>query len=165
MGDRVAVMRDGVLQQCDTPRALYADPVNAFVAGFIGSPPMNLIDAVVGAGGVRLGSTLVPIAGDVPAPRDRPVTVGVRPESLSVTVAGDGIPATVSIVEELGAEAFIYAQLVGADGAVEEGANVRGNVIVRGEPSAAPRGGELVHLRVKEESLLFFDAASGARLR
>ncbi|HZQ81441.1 MAG TPA: sn-glycerol-3-phosphate ABC transporter ATP-binding protein UgpC [Gaiellaceae bacterium] len=164
MGDRVAVMRDGVLQQCDTPRTLYADPVNAFVAGFIGSPPMNLVDGIAEAGGVRLGSTLV-AAPSVPARPGEAVTVGIRPESLSLAAAGDGIPATVSIVEELGAEAFVYAQLVGADGPVAEGANVKGNVIVRGEPSAAPRNGELVHLLVKEGSTLFFDAASGARLR
>ena len=60
MGDRVAVMKDGVLQQCDTPRALYDDPVNAFVAGFIGSPAMNLIDGLATAEGLRLGSTLLP---------------------------------------------------------------------------------------------------------
>ena len=67
MGDRVAVMKDGVLQQCDTPRALYAQPVNAFVAGFIGSPPMNLVEGTVEAGGVRVGSTLIPVSGGLPA--------------------------------------------------------------------------------------------------
>ena len=61
MGDRVAVMKDGVLQQCDTPRLLYDSPVNAFVAGFIGSPSMNLIEGTIDAGGVMLGSTVIPI--------------------------------------------------------------------------------------------------------
>ena len=61
MGDRVAVMKDGVLQQCDTPRVIYAQPVNAFVAGFIGSPPMNLVEGTVEAGGVRVGSTVIPV--------------------------------------------------------------------------------------------------------
>ncbi len=61
MGDRVAVMKDGVLQQCDTPRVLYESPVNAFVAGFIGSPAMNLIEGRIDAGGVMLGETVIPI--------------------------------------------------------------------------------------------------------
>ena len=62
MGDRVAVMQDGVLQQCDTPQALYAQPVNAFVAGFIGSPAMNIIDGTITDDGVTLGSTVVPLS-------------------------------------------------------------------------------------------------------
>src|SRR5471032_1351142 len=61
MGDRGAVMKDGVLQQCDTPRVLYDAPVNSFVAGFIGSPPMNLIEGTIATGGVTLGSTVIPI--------------------------------------------------------------------------------------------------------
>jgi multiple sugar transport system ATP-binding protein len=157
-------MRDGVLQQCDSPRTLYRDPANAFVAGFIGSPPMNLVDGVAVDGGVRLRSTVIR-ADAVPAAPGAAVTVGVRPESLCLASAGEGIPATVSIVEELGAEAFVYAQLEGADGAAADAANLGGNVIVRGEPGAAPRAGERVHLRVKEGSMLFFDAVSGARLR
>ena len=71
MGDRVAVMKDGVLQQCDTPRALYEDPVNAFVAGFIGSPSMNLLEGTVDGGGVRLGSTVLPVPGGLPRPSRR----------------------------------------------------------------------------------------------
>jgi multiple sugar transport system ATP-binding protein len=163
MGDRVAVMRDGVLQQCDTPRALYADPANAFVASFIGSPPMNLIDGIVEpGGGVRIGSTVV--AAEVPARPGGAVTAGIRPESLSLGRAGEGMPATVRIVEELGAEAFVYAQLAGVAGD-PAGANARGDVIVRVEAGAVPRAGEPVCLRVREGAMLFFDAASGARLR
>ena len=71
MGDRVAVMEDGMLQQCDTPHALYADPVNAFVAGFIGSPAMNLLQGTVEAGGVRVGSTVIPVAGGCRRPSAR----------------------------------------------------------------------------------------------
>jgi multiple sugar transport system ATP-binding protein len=163
MGDRVAVMRDGVLQQCDTPRALYTNPINAFVAGFIGSPPMNLLDGVVDAGGVRLGGSLVPVPVGPPAAPGAQLTVGIRPESLSLVPPGHGIPATVRIVEELGAEAFIYAQLVKANGIAAE-PNVKGNLIIRGEPGSAPGNGEPVHLRIEEGSLLFFDAVTGARI-
>jgi multiple sugar transport system ATP-binding protein len=158
MGDRVAVLRDGVLQQCDTPRALYDDPVNAFVAGFIGSPPMNLLDGTVETGGVRFGSVVLPVAGGLPRSAGETVTVGLRPEALSPAAAGDGIPVVVNIVEELGAEAFVHAQLASEDGPAGSA------VIARVEPSAAPDKGEVIHLSVKEGSMLFFDAASGSRI-
>jgi multiple sugar transport system ATP-binding protein len=161
MGDRVAVMRDGVLQQCDTPRASYEDPVNAFVAGFIGSPSMNLLGGTVAEDGVRLGATVVPVAGGLPKSIGDAVTVGLRPESLSLAPAGEGIAVTVSIIEELGAEAFVHAQLAnGADGALK----AESTIVARVEPRAAPDKGELVHLRVKDGSMLFFDALSGDRL-
>jgi len=155
MGDRVAVMKDGVLQQCDIPRTLYDDPVNSFVAGFIGSPPMNLLSGTVEAGGVKIGSTVLPAGTGLPRPVGEAVTVGLRPESLTPVAAGEGIPVVVDIVEELGAEAFVYAQLANGTG---------GAVIARVEPSAAPGKGDLIHLRVKEGSALFFDAVSGDRI-
>ena len=159
MGDRVAVMKDGLLQQCDTPRALYADPVNAFVAGFIGSPAMNLLQGTVEAGGVRLASAVIPVAGGVPKAVGEAVTVGLRPESLSLAPAGDGLPVIVTIVEELGAEAFVHAQL--ADKTADA---VKANIIARAESLAAPAKGDLIHLHVKEGSMLFFDAQSGDRI-
>jgi multiple sugar transport system ATP-binding protein len=160
MGHRVAVMKDGVLQQCDTPRALYEQPVNAFVAGFIGSPPMNLVDATVETGGIRVGAAVVAAAHGLPAAVGALVTVGLRPEALALAPAGEGIPATVSIVEELGAEAFVHAALAnGRDHAAE-----RAHIIMRVESSEAPRNGELIHLRVKDGSMLFFDSVTGDRI-
>ncbi|MGZ4462012.1 MAG: ABC transporter ATP-binding protein, partial [Gaiellaceae bacterium] len=161
MGDRVAVMEDGVLQQCDTPHALYDDPVNAFVAGFIGSPAMNLLEGTIEAGGIRVGSTVIPVADRLQKALGEAVTVGLRPESLSLTTAGNGIPVIVTVVEELGAEAFVHAQV--ASGA-DTSPKAESNVIVRVEPHAAPAKGELIHLHVKEGSMLFFDAASGDRI-
>ena len=158
LGHRVAVMKDGVLQQCDTPRTLYEQPRNAFVAGFIGSPPMNLVQGTVDADGIRIGSTVIPLDGRPPKPVGEAVTVGLRPESLALAPAGNGIPATVSIVEELGAEAFVYAHL--ADSATA-GLNVQRGIIVRLAPHVAPRSGELIHLGVKDRSMLFFDADTG----
>ena len=161
MGDRVAVMKDGLLQQCDTPRAIYAQPVNAFVASFIGSPPMNLVEGTVEAGGVRVGSTLIPVSGDPPAAVGVGVTLGLRPESLELAASSEGIPAKVSIVEELGPEAFVHARLVNGGG---ESLNGAAPVIARVEPRGLPANGELIHLRVNGESMLFFDADSGDRL-
>jgi multiple sugar transport system ATP-binding protein len=161
MGDRVAVMNDGILQQCDTPRAIYAQPVNAFVAGFIGSPPMNLVNGTVDDRGVRVGSAVLPVAGGVPAAAGAPVTVGLRPESLALAAPPDGIPARVSLVEELGPEAFIHTHLVNGGSASSNGGEA---LIARVEPHDLPRHGDLIHLRVKDGAMLFFDADSGERL-
>ena len=164
MGDRVAVMKDGVLLQCDTPRVLYDSPVNAFVAGFIGSPPMNLIEGTIATGGVMLGSTVIPIPAEI---RERAgaigtvVTVGVRPEAIDLTADGDGIPAIVNLVEELGAEAYVYAQL--ADN-VTSSVTAVNDVIARVEPRSEPRSGARINLRVRPGSILLFDAVSGARI-
>ena len=107
MGDRVAVLKDGVLQQVNTPRALYDNPVNTFVATFIGAPAMNLIDAVVADGVVKSPDLAIAVPrGTV----DR-VLVGVRPESWDVVPAGTPASLTVHVelVEELGFESFVYA--------------------------------------------------------
>ena len=87
MGDRVAVMREGVLQQCDTPRTLYDSPVNAFVAGFIGSPAMNLIEGRIDERGVAIGETVLPLSRELATRAGAPgtvVTVGLRPESIAI---------------------------------------------------------------------------------
>jgi multiple sugar transport system ATP-binding protein len=164
MGDRVAVMKDGVLQQCDTPRVLYESPVNSFVAGFIGSPAMNLIEGRIDAGGLMLGGTVIPIpaklkeqAGAVGAA----VTVGLRPEAIELVAEGHGIPAVVNLVEEMGAEAYVYAQLAAH---VSESVTAVNDVIARVEPRGAPRSGDTIHLRVREESILLFDVESGERI-
>ena len=122
MGHRVAVLKDGLLQQADAPRTLYAKPVNRFVAGFIGSPAMNLVDVEPTGGTVSLGGMNLQLAPDVAAaladgansvdssdPMYGRVTVGVRPEHLAVG-ASEGIAGEVSVVEELGSEAFIHVR-------------------------------------------------------
>jgi multiple sugar transport system ATP-binding protein len=161
MGDRVAVMKDGVLQQCDTPRVLYESPVNSFVAGFIGSPAMNLIEGHIDAGGLMLGETVIPIpaklreqAGAV----GTTVTVGLRPEAIELVADGHGIPAVVNLVEEMGAEAYVYAQLAAH---VTQSVTAVNDIIARVEPRTAPRSGDTIHLRVREESILLFDVESG----
>jgi multiple sugar transport system ATP-binding protein len=164
MGDRVAVMKDGVLQQCDTPRVLYDSPVNAFVAGFIGSPAMNLIAGTIDPGGVMLGETVIPIPDQLARAAGGPgsaVTVGLRPEAIELVGEGHGIPAVVNLVEELGAEAYVYAQLKAH---VSKSITAVNDVIARIEPRSAPRSGEAIHLRVREESILLFDVESGARI-
>jgi multiple sugar transport system ATP-binding protein len=162
MGDRVAVMKDGVLQQCDTPRVLYESPVNAFVAGFIGSPAMNLIEGRLDERGLVLGDTAIAIPEQLRAAagaNGTAVTVGLRPEAIEL--AADGIPAIVNLVEELGAEAYVYAHLAAhASNSVTAG----NDIIARVEPRSAPRTGDTIHLQVREQSILLFDVETGARI-
>lgn len=162
MGDRVAVMKDGLLQQVDAPRVLYDSPVNSFVAGFIGSPAMNLIEGTIASDGITIGSTVLAVPRALQmASGAGPVTVGLRPEALELVGEGAGIPAVVNLVEELGSEAYVYCQL--ADNA-KDAITAAPDVIVRVDPHGAPDSGDKIELHVKEDSMLLFDFESGARI-
>ncbi|MFL6137764.1 MAG: ABC transporter ATP-binding protein [Frankiaceae bacterium] len=167
MGDRVAVLKDGVLQQVDTPRELYDRPINAFVAGFIGSPAMNLLPAAVAEGGLRFGSATVPvpraIAGRGSA-LPRQVTVGFRPDSLAPVAAdeaGSGFPVVVDLVEETGSDAFVHASFPGHRHDAAVGGH---DIVARTDPRALPVKGETVHLRIREDELHLFDIVTGSRI-
>ncbi|MGH3360994.1 MAG: ABC transporter ATP-binding protein, partial [Nocardioides sp.] len=112
MGDRVAVMKDGHLHQVDIPLRLYDKPQNLFVAGFIGSPQMNLISAHSKDGQAQIADYLVPVdpaASKKLGPQHDAITVGVRPEAWRVVGDGEGgLPVDVTVVEELGADSFVY---------------------------------------------------------
>jgi multiple sugar transport system ATP-binding protein len=161
MGDRVAVLKDGLLQQVDTPRNLYDKPANAFVAGFIGSPAMNLINAPVSGGQAALGNFKV----SVPSSANGAVIVGVRPEGFKATGAGQGFDIKVEVVEELGSDAFVYGKPAASgvsltNASAEEGAQV----IVRWDPKNPPKVGETISLAAEASAVHIFDAASGKRL-
>jgi multiple sugar transport system ATP-binding protein len=163
MGHRVAVMRDGELQQCDTPHALYESPVNVFVAGFIGSPPMNIEEYKVVDGHARVGRIDVPLTRTTLSAlaedgSDR-VVLGFRPESLDVVGDGDGFPVRVHVVEEIGSDAFAYGTLE------ENGDDLHGTeIITRVSADQAPAGGERIHVRVREGGQHVFSALTGKRL-
>jgi multiple sugar transport system ATP-binding protein len=160
LGHRVAVLKDARLQQCDTPRALFDRPVNTFVAGFVGSPAMNLCRMPVGDDGtVTFGGRTLELPAAVRSAatsNGRPgVIVGVRPEALELS--GDGVPATVDAIEELGADAFLFCGAELADGPARLTARV--------EARHAPERGSRVHLRPSaEHEPHLFDAATGDRL-
>ena len=158
MGDRVAVLKDGVLQQVDTPRNLYDKPNNAFVAGFIGSPAMNLLTVPVSGGKAMLGSHGV----DVPASAGSSVTVGVRPEGFAP--ASTGFDVNVEVVEELGSDAFVYGKpadsTVKFANATDEGAQV----IVRWDPKNPPKPGSKITVAPVADSIHLFDATTGLRI-
>ena len=172
MGDRIAVLKDGVLQQVGTPREMYDHPANEFVAGFIGSPAMNLGQftvkgdvATVGAAKIQLSKATL----DAITPEDGgKVTIGFRPESLDVVSAQDehSIPVRLSFVEELGSDAYIYGELVGAEdseaklGSGEDSSQI----IVRVPPRTAPEPGETVYVRIRPGQEHIFSASTGKRL-
>ncbi|WIX79953.1 sn-glycerol-3-phosphate ABC transporter ATP-binding protein UgpC [Amycolatopsis carbonis] len=165
MGDRVAVLSDGLLQQCDTPRALYDHPANVFVAGFIGSPAMNLVSAKLTADGAEIGGASVPLAASIRSAADGDtVTLGFRPESLEATTDTNGtLPIKVDLVEELGSDAFVYGKLSGAHPEITaEGASK--NVVVRVDPRATPSMGDTLHLRIRPDELHVFSGTTGLRL-
>ncbi|AEF42827.1 ABC transporter ATP-binding protein [Hoyosella subflava] len=119
MGDRVAVLKFGRLQQFASPSELYDRPANAFVAGFIGSPAMNLMTAPIVPNGVQIGNSVLELERDQIAALSRAgvetATVGVRPEHLELSSSGDGIDAVVDLVEALGSESYVYAHISGTD--------------------------------------------------
>lgn len=164
MGDRVAVLKDGVLQQCDTPLALYDEPANLFVASFIGSSAMNLLEARIDSdGSADLGGYRVPLPRDFAAGSTGAVTLGVRPEGWRLTEVGeDGYPVEVAVVEELGADAFIYAVPAGGDAATAGLAHQQ--IVVRVDGRLGVQKGDTITLAADPDRTHVFDTASGARL-
>jgi multiple sugar transport system ATP-binding protein len=155
MGERVAVMRGGQLQQFDAPTELYDHPANVFVAGFIGSPAMNRFDGTLEDGGIRVGgATLHPSEGQLRAAKGHSkLTVGIRPEHLSA--GGDGeLTLEVALVEDLGSDSYIYGHLAG---------DADSHVIVRASRDH-PRPGEVVKVKVDTAHLHLFDGTTGLRV-
>ena len=157
MGDRVAVMKDGYLQQVDSPLNLYDRPVNLFVAGFIGSPQMNLLAATAVDGKAKIGEYLVPVDEAAEQKMRGNVVVGVRPEAWRVVSAEDGgLPVEVTVVEELGSDAFVYGT-----SSVE---GTPSNVIVRVAARNTVHKGDVLHVTTDPHDVHVFDADTGDRL-
>jgi multiple sugar transport system ATP-binding protein len=155
MGDRVAVLRDGVLQQCAAPRELYRSPVNMFVAEFIGSPAMNLFTLPVIDHAVSLGDWPIQLPreiGDTAAE----IVVGIRPEHFEI--GSSGIEMQIEVVEELGADAYLYGRVSGADNDFEQ------PIVARADGHNPPARGSRVRLHPQPGHLHFF-AVDGRRLR
>ena len=180
MGDRVAVMRSGVLQQVDHPQVLYSHPDNLFVASFIGSPAMNLYEASLteDAGTVRLGSQDIQLPQPVreahpalAAYADKKVILGLRPEHLPAAgngAAGPALAGTVDLVEALGSELMVHftidARRVRAEGATsddEDATAESGEGVARVEPRATVKAGEKITFALNAEGMQFFDPDSG----
>ncbi|BDU10787.1 ABC transporter ATP-binding protein [Aurantimicrobium sp. INA4] len=155
MGDRIAVLKDGLLQQVGSPRDLYERPANKFVAGFIGSPAMNFFPSKVVSGGVEFGNTVAKVDAEVAKKATGAVTVGIRPEDLTVN-KDKGLKIKVDVVEELGADGYLYGHVT-IDGAEH-------NITVRVDGRDHPMRGDEVFVLPTEKHIHVFDAESGERL-
>jgi multiple sugar transport system ATP-binding protein len=157
MGDRVAVMKLGELMQVDTPLNLYDKPVNLFVAGFIGSPQMNLMEAHAVDGQAKVGDYQVPVDPLAKKKLHGNITVGVRPEAWRlVSEAEGGLPVQVTVVEELGADGFVYGTS-GVEGTPS-------NIIVRVNGRDKIHKGDTIYVTTDPNSVHVFDTETGARL-
>jgi multiple sugar transport system ATP-binding protein len=169
MGDRVAVLKDGLLQQCDTPIGLFGKPKNLFVAGFIGSPAMNLIPATLNGEIAEIGGQAIELT---PAQRSAltgsSVVVGIRPEGWILKSAGEGISATVEVVEELGSDQFLYcstsAPQLATDESGADDTTAPPPITVRAPGMSAFQRGEKVGLVPQPGAVHLFDAETGDRL-
>ncbi|MBE9609499.1 ABC transporter ATP-binding protein [Chitinilyticum piscinae] len=162
LGDRIAVMKDGVIQQFGSPQEIYDSPANQFVAGFIGSPSMNFIPVHVAE---REGEIGVVLQGDGdarfwPLPdklqlRERlgqALTLGLRPEQFDLVSAADGLSCKVCITEPTGPDTMLFSQINGKD------------IIARVHPRHAPQAGESCHLQPDLRKAVLFDPATEARV-
>jgi multiple sugar transport system ATP-binding protein len=180
LGQRVAVLRDGTLQQCATPQALYRKPVNLFTAAFIGSPSINLVEATITDGFARFGSSQIPLPAESPMRRHGRVILGIRPTDLWLAADNDpSLPtlrATIDVVEDLGAQQHLGFTLdapkvttdstKAADDGEDGGLIVEHRarfVAVVGERRRV-RSGEVVDVAVRTEALHAFDCDTGAAL-
>ncbi len=174
MGDRVAVLKDGLLQQVDSPREMYDRPNNVFVAGFIGSPAMNLLAFPISDDGVAFGNMTLPVERSLlTKSTGNEVTVGVRPEDLAISDTDEGLPVLVDVVEELGADAYIYGTAQAGHKVEIDDPDIReedkgseggDSIIARTDGRRPPERGTTVHLKPSGGHVHFFDLKTGERL-
>jgi multiple sugar transport system ATP-binding protein len=178
LGQRVAVMRDGRILQVDAPQTLYREPVDLFVAAFIGSPAMNLVEARLDGDGVVFGQFRVPLAPGRRPPRasaDR-VVLGIRPESFEDASFREDAPAIevrVAVLEEIGSDAYVFFQVDAPKITSEVLEASHDDTLLldatalftaRIDPRTRARAGDILRLALDPSRLHFFDAQTGARL-
>ena len=172
LGQRVAVLNHGVVQQVAPPETLYNQPANTFVASFIGSPAMNFLRASLQEGEVRFGTyamALPAAAADRLRWREGDVLIGVRPEHFTVVRLSEGgqtVPVTVEITEQLGSETLVYFTVdgVAAESLADTDAELGGTFVARLDPRTHPSPGERLQLAIDLERAHFFDPADGSSM-
>lgn len=168
MGDRIAVLKDGILQQVGSPDEMYQRPANEFVAGFIGSPSMNLRRFSLDGETASLFGASLPITAAQRSSLkadEKEVTIGFRPEDLEITTDTSAgiIPIVVDITEELGSDAYVYGHLQG-DESGATGSVTEDHLVVRVPPRTAPQPGSLLNVRIIPGRQHVFSATTGERL-
>jgi multiple sugar transport system ATP-binding protein len=184
LGHRVAVLRDGVLQQLGTPQELYHNPVNVFVAAFIGSPAMNLVEAHVERGVAYVGELSLPLPTDMHSPDGRDIVLGIRPTDFELVATADPdlprVTVRPEVVEDLGAELqLIFAvnaphprpeltQAGPGGSSIQDGRlladDERSLMTARVPLRASFEAGETVEVAVDHRRLYFFDRETGSAL-
>ncbi|WP_216400508.1 ABC transporter ATP-binding protein [Arcanobacterium phocae] len=172
MGDRIAVLKDGLLQQVASPVEMFARPANAFVAGFIGSPAMNLGNWRIEGNQAVFGDACLDLPQQVLAavtPEDNnEITIGMRPEAFDVIPQADShsIPLKVTFVEGLGSDAYVYGTIVGAKSESQRfgSGDNSDTMVVRIPPENVPNPNDVVYLRPRADHIHYFAAASGNRI-
>jgi ABC-type sugar transport system ATPase subunit len=149
LGERICVIDNGIIQQIGTPQEVYDSPANTFVAGFLGSPAMNLLPAQVSAGEAMLGGRALAAA----PPDLTEVIVGIRPEALHIIGdRSDGIAMAVDYHEPLGSHVLVYGSVDGSE------------VVVDADLAERPKPGTVLTLAAKPSAVYLFDASTGEAL-
>jgi multiple sugar transport system ATP-binding protein len=185
LGDRVAVMRAGILQQVDTPKELYDNPVNLFVAGFIGSPAMNFFPASIEGDRLKLPFADIPLPAELrqaAGEAHSDLIAGVRPEhfydpAIETTGSGTTFEVPIELVESMGSEVYAHfgigtggpqseelAELAQDSGAADVPSSGEGLAVARLDPATRARAGERMQLGLHPETLHLFDPRSGRNL-
>ncbi len=168
MGTMIALMRDGVVQQFGTPREIYLDPANTFVARFIGTPPMNLIEGRIERGSLRIGEGSFPLPAHLTAlaGSEQHVLVGIRPNSLKIVGSGEGaLAGKIALVEHVGAESVIDVKLDHATTAHREEGEGRNEVMITESGYSDLRANDTVRVGIDLSEAVLFSPESGRRLR
>ena len=153
MADKIVVMNEGLVEQTGAPLELYDKPVNIFVAGFIGSPSMNLFNASINSNSINLGSAgSIPITRNTTSENNLDITLGIRPSHMDISKNGEGLKFQIDVIEPTGADSLVYGRINDTECCVQT--SERLNL----------KSGEIIHILPNEDNLHFFDKQSNERI-
>ena len=153
MADKIVVMNEGLVEQTGAPLELYDKPVNIFVAGFIGSPSMNLFNASINSNSINLGSAgSIPITRNTTSENNLDITLGIRPSHMDISKNGEGLKFQIDVIEPTGADSLVYGKINDTECCVQT--SERLNL----------KSGEIIHILPNEDNLHFFDNQSNERI-
>jgi len=153
MADKIVVMNEGLVEQIGSPLELYDKPVNIFVAGFIGSPSMNMLNASINSNSINLGNAgSIPIIRKTISENNSDVILGIRPSHMNISKNGEGLKFQIDVVEPTGADSLIYGKINDTECCVQT--SERLNL----------KSGEIIHILPNEDNLHFFDNQSNERI-
>ena len=153
MADKIVVMNEGLVEQTGAPLELYDKPVNIFVAGFIGSPSMNLLNASINSNSINLGSAgSIPITRKTTSENNLDIILGIRPSHMDISKNGEGLKFQIDVIEPTGADSLVYGKINDTECCVQT--SERLNL----------KSGEIIHILPNEDNLHFFDNQSNERI-